>query len=173
MKFLRRSSIFLYVALAFATIRPVVLQAVDQSATLGKWKLLRTANPTGGADAVSVSHTADMRRSDLDLAGMMLKCGEHGTEVVVVALTPFPPRARPEVTISALGKEWRFAASIVPPGAELLLPAEASHLTAGPWQSAPELSVEVKSPEQSFAGVIPIDGLAAALATLTAACPPH
>ena len=46
MKFLRRFSIFLYFALAFATIRPVVLQAVDQSATLGKWKLLRTANPT-------------------------------------------------------------------------------------------------------------------------------
>ena len=91
-----------------------------------------------------------MRRSDLDLAGMMLKCGEHGTEVVVVALAPFPPRARPEVTISALGKEWRFAVSIVPPGAELLLPAEASHLAAGPWQSAPELSVQGEVAENSL-----------------------
>ena len=47
MKFLRRFSIFLYFALAFATIRPVVLQAVDQSATLGKWKLLRDSESHG------------------------------------------------------------------------------------------------------------------------------
>ena len=138
--------------------------AATQAATAGNWRLLRTANPQGGRDAVSMSRTADMARSDLDLAGMMLKCGEHGTE-------NFPPRARPEVTISALGREWRFGASVVPPGAELLLPTEATYLAAGAWQSAHELSVSVKSQEQSFRGIIPIDGLAAAFATLSANCP--
>jgi hypothetical protein len=118
-----------------------------------------------------MSRTADMARSDLDLAGMMLKCGEHGTEIVIVALTPFPPRARPEVTISALGREWRFGASVVPPGAELLLPTKAIYLAAGAWQSAHELSVSVKSQEQSFRGIIPIDGLAAAFVKLSANCP--
>jgi hypothetical protein len=142
-----------------------------QNATRSNWRLLRSANPKGGADAVSMSRTADTARSDLELAGMMLKCGEHGIEIVIVALTPLPPRARPEATISAMGKEWRFTASIVPPGAELLLPEDATRLAAGPWQSARELSVQVRSQQQSFGGVIPIDGLAGALTTLSANCP--
>lgn len=135
------------------------------------WHLLRTANPHGGPDAVSMSHTADITRSDLDLAGAMLRCGEKGIEIVIVVVTPFPPRARPDVTIGVDGKEWRFDARIVPPGAELLLPAEAMSLAAGPWQSAHELAVKVSSQEQSFGGVIPIEGLADALATLAASCP--
>jgi hypothetical protein len=164
---------YLFLTLSTAAQPLVCLAADTQGAPTGNWRLLRTANPKGGPDAVSMSHTADMARSDLDLAGIMLKCGEHGVEVVVVALTPLPPRARPEIMISALGKEWRFVASVVPPGAELLLPADAMHLAAGLWQSAHELSVQVKSEEQSFAGVVPIDGIAAALATLTTNCPQH
>jgi hypothetical protein len=158
----------------FVAIQPVGPQAADtQSAAAGNWRLLRTANPKGGPEAVSMSRTADMARSDVDLAGIMLKCGEHGTEIIIVAVTPFRPRARPEVTISVLGKEWQFGASVVPPGAELLLPVDAAHLAAGQWQTAHEMNVQVRSQEQSFAGVIPIDGLAAALATLTSNCPAH
>src|ERR1700733_4523674 len=74
------------------------------------WHLQRTANPRGGPDAVSISHTADISRSDLDLAGMMLRCGEKGVEVLIVAVTPFSPHARPNVTIGANGNEWRFDA---------------------------------------------------------------
>ena len=138
---------------------------------LGNWRLIRTVNPRGGPDAVSMSHTADMTRSDLELAGAMLRCGEKSLEIVIVVVTPFPPHARPGVIIGADGKEWPFDARVVPPGAELLLPAEAMSLAAGPWQSARELTVKVTSPEQSFGGVIPIEGLAAALATLAANCP--
>jgi|RhiMethySRZTD1v2_1073278.scaffolds.fasta_scaffold1184765_1 hypothetical protein len=171
-KFWRDLVVYLAIAGAVAPIRPVEAPAADtRGGAMGGWRLLRTPNPQGGREAISMSHTADMTRSDLDLAGMMLKCGQHGPEIVIVALTPLPPRAGPEVTISALGKEWRFAASVVPPGAELLLPGDATHLAAGPWQSAHELSVRVRSKEQSFAGIIPIDGLAAALATLSANCP--
>lgn len=171
-KFLCSLITFLTLAFTFVIIQSVASEAVDnQSANAGNWRLLRTANPKGGPDAVSMSRTADMTRSDLDLAGMMLKCGEHGTEIVIVALTPFAPRARPEITISALGKEWQFSASVVPPGAELLLPADATRLAAGPWQSAHELSVHVKSQDRSFGGVIPIDGLTAAFASLSVNCP--
>ena len=123
---------------------------------------------------MSMIHTADITRSDPDLAGLMLRCGEHGAEVAIVVVTPFPPRARPEVTVSADendGKEGHFTATVVSPGAELLLPAEATGLVAGPWQLTHELVVKVSSPEQSFGGVVPIDGLAAALATLVANCP--
>jgi hypothetical protein len=146
------------------------------------WHLLRTANPRGGADAMSMSHTADMTRSDLDLAGLLLRCntGPHntglepreiGSDVVIVVVTPFPPRAKPSVAIGAAGNEWHFEASVLSPGAELLLPAEAASLAAGPWQSAHELSIKVSFQERTFAGVIPIDGMAAALATLAANCP--
>jgi hypothetical protein len=150
------------------------------------WRLLQTANPQGGGPAVSMSHTADMGHSDLDLAGLMLRChetGDQGTgtdtasahdktvEVAIIVVTPFPPRAQPAVTISAADKEWHFAARVVPPGAELVLPVEAAELAAGPWQSMRELAVKVSSQERSFSGVIPIDGLADALATLAANCP--
>ena len=160
----------LLLANSFVIIRPQELAAQSKNGSSGGWHFLRSANPHGGPEAISVSHTADITRSDIDLAGMMLKCGEHGPEVVIVVVTPFPPRARPEVTIAAAGKEWRFAPSIVPPGAQLLLPADATQLAAGPWQMAHELSVKVTSPEQSFAGVIPIDGLAGAFAELSVSC---
>lgn len=135
------------------------------------WHLLRTANPDGGPDAISMSHTADALRSDFDLAGLMLRCSNNGPEVLIVAVTLFPPHARPSVTIEANGKEWKFDARVVPPGAELLLPTEAEQLTIGAWQSAHELVVKVSSQDQSFGGVIPIDGLEPALGTLTANCP--
>jgi hypothetical protein len=149
------------------------IAAIPADAAANGWQLLRSPNPQGGRDEISMSHTADTARSDFELAGMMLRCGEHGADVVVVTLSPLPPRARPQVTISALGKEWRFAASVVPPGAELLLPADAAGLTSGVWQSARELSISVMLPERSFAGVIPIDGLNAALATLSTHCPAY
>jgi hypothetical protein len=118
-------------------------------------------------------HTADTGRSDLDLAGLMLRCGEKDVDLVIVVVTPFPPRARPTVTISANGKEWQFDARVVSPGAELLLPMDAMSLVTGAWQSARELAVSVSSPERSFGGVIPIDGVANALSTLATKCPAH
>ena len=137
------------------------------------WRLLRSANPSGGPDAVSVDHTADVSRSDLDFAGLMLRCGAQSAEVAIVALTPFPPQAKPTVSISANGEHSQFVAQVVPPGAQLLLPQEAAALAVGPWQHAHELVVTVTSPEQSFAGVVQIDGLSEALATLTANCAPR
>lgn len=152
----------------------------------GGWRLLQSPNPVGGRSMASMSHTADMRRSDLDLVGLMLRCrakgaqgaslptrdaDQTGAEIAIVVITPFPPLAQPLVTVGAVGREWRFDARIVPPGAELLLPAAASDLAAGPWQSAHALTIKVSWQDRSFSGVIPIDGLAGALATLAANCP--
>lgn len=159
-----------------AVIFLMVLCFGAQAATVnslapGGWRLLRTADPRGGPDAVSISHTADITRSDLDLAGLMVRCGEKGQEIVIVSVTPFPPRARPSVVISAKGREWPFEVGVVPPGAGLLLPIEAMNLAAGPWQLVKELSVKVTFEGRSFGGVIPIGGLGEALSTLTANCP--
>jgi hypothetical protein len=103
----------------------------------------------------------------------MLRCGAESAEVAIIALTPFPPKAKPSVRIGADGEDSQFVAQVLPPGAELLLPQRATALAYGPWQHARELSVTVTSPEQSFAGIIQIDGLAEALTTLTANCASH
>jgi hypothetical protein len=142
----------------------------------GPWRLVRTPNPVGGRDAVSVMKTADITKSDIDLAGLMLRCGETNIEVLVVLVRPLPPRARPKVTVTADGKTMNFIASVVPPGAELLLPLEATALASGPWQAAPELSVEVGGVEGDdqptlIQGVISLAGLGAALPRLQANCP--
>ena len=160
-----RAGAFILVGAALIAAEPPYAQPV------GGWRLMRTANPQGGTDAVSMIRTADLLRSDPDLAGLMLRCAELGAEVVIVVVAPFPPGAHPSVTISADDKQWRYEASVVPPGAELLLPGDATGLAMGPWQSARELAVKVSSQEQSLGGIIPIDGIAGALTTLTANCP--
>src|ERR1700722_6487544 len=123
----RMPAICLAWLIAFSTTANSAADA-NRSALPAGWHLIRTKNPNGGPDAVSVSHTADVIRSDLDFAGVMLRCGEKDIEVIVVAVTPFSPRAKPEVTVRVDAKEWRFSAQVIPPGAEFQLPVEAGRL---------------------------------------------
>lgn len=145
--------------------------ATPPDAAPNSWRLVRTTNPHGGPDAVSMIHTADLVHSDPDFAGLMLRCAQSDVEVLIVVVTPFPPGAHPDVTISAGANEWRFSGQVIPPGAELLLPPESATLARTAWQSARELAVKVSSPDQPLRGVVPIDGMAAALATLMPNCP--
>ena len=119
--------------------------------------------------------TADIAKSDLDLAGLMLRCGEAGTEALVVLLNPLGPRAHPKVTATAAGQTAEFAASVVPPGAALLLPAEASALASGPWQTAAELVLQIDTGQEgkTIRGAVPLVGLAVALSQLVANCTSH
>jgi hypothetical protein len=147
-------------------------------ASAGPWPLVRTPNPAGGRDAVSVLKTADITKSDIDFAGLMLRCGENNIEVLVVLVRPLPPRARPRVSVTTGSKAIDFIASVVPPGAEVLLPPEATALASGPWQTAAELSVEVSAVEGDdqpgpIRGVISLAGLGPALAQLQTNCPPQ
>jgi hypothetical protein len=141
----------------------------SQSSGIGTWRLVRTRNPAGGADAVSIMQTADVAKSDLDLAGLTLRCGERSIETLVVLVRPFPPRARPKVTVAAGGKSAAFTATVAPPGAALLLPPEATSLAAGPWQSFAELAVEVDD-ESPIRGVISLESLGPAFRALMANC---
>jgi hypothetical protein len=154
-KILRDLLVGLCLAASFVLQPAMLLAAESTTAIAGGWRLLRAPNPQGGPDAISVSHTADVTRSDLDLAGIMLEAG-------IMAPT--------SSSLCASGQVWRFAASIVPPGGQLLLPPEAVRPATGPWQTAHELSVKVTSQKQSLGGVIPIDDLAAALTELSVKC---
>jgi hypothetical protein len=142
-----------------------------ETGTLGAWRLVRTPNPQGGADTVSIMHTSDMLRSDPDLAGLMLRCVQSDIQAIVVLIQPFPLRARPQITISAGGTDRRFETTVIPPGAAILLPREAEMLMTGPWQTLAEVSIDVNYDPVSIRGVIALAGLPAALITLRANCP--
>lgn len=137
----------------------------------GGWRLVRTRNPSGGADAVSVMHVADTAKSDTGLAGLSLQCGRDGVEVVLVVLERLSLTARPSVTLTAGINRVEFEASVVQGGEVLLLPQAASNLAVGAWQSATELSVEIEAKPAPIRGAVPIGGLSAALNYLSRNCP--
>src|SRR5580700_6580223 len=77
------------------------------------WRLVRTPDPAGGRDAVSITRTADVSKSDLEFAGLMLRCGERSVEVLIVMVRAFPPRAHPKVKLAAGSSIVELMASVV------------------------------------------------------------
>ena len=142
----------------------------QHSSGAGTWRLVRTPNPAGGADAISIMQTADVSRSDFDLAGLLVRCGEETTEVLIVLVRPFPASARPKVTVGAGSQSVEFTARVAAPGLMLLLPAEANALAAGPWQAASELTIAVADEHAPIRGVVPLAGLSTALRELRQNC---
>src|ERR1700720_3406302 len=122
----------------------------------GGWRLLRTPDARSGRETIAVSHTADLLRSDPEFAGMMLRCNGGAIDVVLVLVQPLPPRSRPQVTIDFEAKTVRFEATVVPPGASVRLPSEATALAAGVWQSARELSVVIETEGGKIKGIVPL-----------------
>src|SRR5262249_16511131 len=173
-------------------LAPCLLAAADQTAQLrsfeeprsydaqstafaatnaGTWRLVRTPNPRGGPDAVSIMQTADATRSDIDLAGLTLRCSDTGFDVLVVFLKPFPPRRHPKVKLTTAGATVHLEATVVPPGTAISLPAEAAILLKGSGQSSSELAIEVEGDGNATRGIISLAGLGPALSLLTANCP--
>src|SRR6516165_2287565 len=141
------------------------------SVKTGTWQLNRTTNPAGGPDTISISKIADAARSDHDVAGLMLRCAEGATtEVLVVLIEPLPPRTHPKVTVSAGPTTTEFTASVVTPGALVLLPEKASALVEHAWQSVPELVVTIAENHRSLHGVIPMADINTAMQTLQSNC---
>ena len=137
------------------------------------WRLLRTHNPKGGAEAISITHPADTSRSDLDLVGLMIRCTEKKPEVLVVVLPTLRPGTRPHVTVGASGDTTEFVASIAPPGTLVLLPESASILVSDQWQAMQDLFVRVDNDKSAIHGVINLTGLPAAFKKLQSTCAAH
>jgi hypothetical protein len=135
------------------------------------WRLVRTPDPTGGRDAVSITRTADVSKSDLEFAGLMLRCWERSVEALIVVVRAFPPRAHPTVKLAAGSSSVELTASVVPPDVLLLLPSDATALATGPWQAATELSITIEDQRGTIRGVVSIAGLGSALALLRSNCP--
>ena len=143
----------------------------EGSTPVDMWRLVRTPDPVGGRDAVSITRTADVSKSDLEFAGLMLRCEERSVEVLIVLVRAFPPRAHPSVKVTAGSATAQFTASVVPPEVLLLLPREATSLAAGPWQAATELTVTVEDERGAIRGIVPLTGLGHAMALLRSNCP--
>lgn len=137
------------------------------------WRLVRTPGPKGADDIISMMRTADLARSDPDLAGLTLHCGQQGPEVLIIVVQPFPPRSKPRVTLGSPINEVSLEASVLPSGAALLLPDDAVTLAKGPWQSQVDLPIKIEDGDTKIRGVVLLSGLNTALQTLTASCPSH
>jgi len=138
----------------------------------GGWRLVRTSNPRGEADAISIMHTADTSRSDLDLAGLMIRCStDRRAELVVVLIRPFPFRARPHVVFGKPGNETRLEATVGPPGTALVLPTDAAALVRGSWQALNDIFIRIDDGQDTIRGVVVLTGLQAAFNELMASCP--
>jgi len=142
------------------------------SAAHDSWPLVRTPHPKGGRDAVAIMRTADTAQSDPDLAGLMIRCEEKpGFEVLLALVRPFPPRTKRDVVVTSETAQSVLHAEASSTGTALILPVEATAFTTGLWQGLKELAVTIKDPETEIRGVIPLGGLAPAMARLSASCP--
>ncbi|MBR0903899.1 hypothetical protein [Bradyrhizobium liaoningense] len=147
------------------------IESGSQSTQLeGGWRLVKSKNPDGGADAISVMHVVDSAKSDVRLAGLSLQCGNGGIEVVLIIIEPLSRSARPNVALIAGEKRADLQASVIQGGVALLLPAEASKLAARDWQHATELAVEIGAQPSAIRGAVPMTGLATALGYLSRYC---
>jgi len=135
------------------------------------WQLARTPDPARGRESFSITKIADANRSDHDVAGLMLRCGEGATtEVLVVLAEPLRSRTHPKVTVSAGATTTPFTASVVTPGDLVLLPEKASALVEHAWRSTAELAVAITDDHHSLRGVIPLTDISTAMQTLQSSC---
>jgi hypothetical protein len=145
-------------------VRPSTGGAPD-SQTIGEWRFIRTPNPQGGSEAVSITRTGDLAKSDPNFVGIMIRCAAPDIEVLVVLLQPLPPRARPTVLVNGV----KFDGQVVPPGM-VRLPPELSISARGQWPKLPSVSLQVDEGGTSTKGMVFLDGLDQALEKLTTTC---
>ncbi|MGC2223442.1 MAG: hypothetical protein WA624_14340 [Methylocella sp.] len=122
---------------------PSSRESIEAGGAAGSWRLARTATATAAKGEAAVLHTADFERSDPRLAGLMLRCGREGVQAVLVAVEPFPPHARPQITLRTPGQESQFIGTIISTGAGIRLPSAAKSLVTGPWRTPPDLEKKV------------------------------
>jgi hypothetical protein len=138
----------------------------------GGWRLVKTPDPRGGPDAVSVLHAADIAQSDLSFAGLTFRCSRAGIEALLILLNPLVRGSRYLVFLKSGSTETQFEATALQGGEVLILPPSATALAGGSWQAVPELSVEIAGPSP-IRGSVPIGGLSDALLALSRSCPEH
>lgn len=149
---------------------PVPAVEPQRTELIGGWRLVRTINPQGGPDAISIMHTADTSRSDIDFAGLIIRCDQHDPEVAIVSVRSFSFHARPRVMIGSPGNEQEFNGAVAPPGTVILLPHKATDQLLRSWNAIRNLYIRVNDGQATIRGVVNIEDLSSALKPLIASC---
>lgn len=131
---------------------------------------MRTPDPTGASDAISIMRSAELAGSDPELVGLMLRCGATDIEVLAVVIPPLPPRATPLVTLTAGTSVTRLEGAVTPPGSAIRLPEPATASAQSKWFGATSIGLEIAHADRTIRGKIGLDGLGPALAALRTAC---
>ena len=134
--------------------------------TIGRWRLIRTPNPHGGKEAISIMRPGELSGSDSNFVGLMVRCAESDIEVLLVLIDPLPLRAHPRVSINGT----KFESSVAPPGSAVLLPGDVAVLARQRWSTLPSLSFEIDQAGSVTKGHVFLKDFDAALKALTAAC---
>jgi hypothetical protein len=132
----------------------------------GKWRLVRTPTPREGREIISIMATAELSGSDIDFAGLDLRCADQDFDILIFLISPLPLQARPAIAINSK----KFQGSVVSPGTAILLPRTASALAQEQWRSLPSLSIEVEDDGTKTHGLISLEGFNTALQTLMGTC---
>jgi hypothetical protein len=132
----------------------------------GKWRLVRTPDPREGKEVVSIMAPGELSGSDIDFAGLDLRCADQDFDIRIFLISPLPLRARPAIAINSK----KFQGSVVLPGTAILLPREASALAQEQWRSLPSLSIEVEDNGTKTHGLVSLEGFNTALQTLMGTC---
>lgn len=143
--------------------------AAEDAESIGSWRLVRSS-AADGVESAAILHTAEFERSSSRLAGLMFRCARQDIEAIIVVVEPFPPRAHPQITLITRGQEANFVGTIIPTGAGIRLPDDATRLLTGRWHIESELEIKVADGDATFGGAITLLGLPKALQSLSAEC---
>ncbi len=147
------------------------LACIIPVATPSTWKFTRTQGDKAGESFAAIMKTADITQSDLDFAGLIIRCAPKGKiDVLIALIRPFPPRSHPRVTIASGSVSQTFEATLTAAGAAVVLPEEVAAFAAGKWQSTPALAVTVKENDNQIKGVVELNGLREAYNSLLVGC---
>jgi hypothetical protein len=133
---------------------------------IGRWRLVRTPDPRGEKDAISITHGAELHGSDPDFAGLMIRCGDKDVDVLAILLRPVPLRARPQVTVNGT----KYEAKVAAPGTAILLPDEVTAAARERWRTLPSVSLAVDDGDSITKGMVSLEDFEPALKALTASC---
>jgi hypothetical protein len=87
----------------------------DQPAASATWQLVRTRNPSGGPDSISMTKITNPTPAGQGITGLSLRCTEGATTAVLIVLAlPLPQHSHPKVSVEGGARTSEFTASVVP-----------------------------------------------------------
>jgi hypothetical protein len=170
----RRTRTGLRVCLVAASLVGLVefspIQESKAQSEMGGWRFVRLPSTPDTASAVAITHAPDLSSSDLNFAGIMLRCAKNNLQIMIALVEPFPPRSQTQVTMVTGTHETKFTGTVIGPGLAILLPPEASALAETASRSLERLSIVVEKGDTKLKGSVALTGLPAALQKLRENC---